>query len=307
MERKAENLESTRSTYPRIGSSKKNSPADGIIRKKPSTLEEIFNQRLGYEKAEIMGLKTPAYIKKYLQHGNGSDSHSKLRNTKDFYGLAAGTEAVVNLHQLIESTYNPMYDASWDGSKPQVTSEFLYSSKGNRNSSGKRGVEQRHFARNYSSGEGGNPLGYRSSYYEELKKERELNANFMEKANDSFSLYDNNARGLNKNYQALDSLQEHSKNARISSHAYDTLIDDWLDENLNGFVVFQNTLKDQSNDAGLSANDLWLQLPRPERDEYITIALMARARIKEEFKKQNIPDLFQLQELINQKISEVKK
>ena len=91
-----------------------------------------------------------------------------------------------------------------------------------------------------------------------------------------------------------------------------SLINQWIDQKVNGYLVFQNTLRDQAgqvDDFTSYATDQWFQLSKPERDEYTVLALSIRADLKQEFKDMALSssELSQIQQILDERIKQVKK
>lgn len=105
-----------------------------------------------------------------------------------------------------------------------------------------------------------------------------------------------------------------SRSPSIQESSRENMVQQWIDQKLNGFVVFQNTLKEQEEaekieDFNKYSSQHWIQLGKPEKDEYTTLAVTKREQLKEEFRNlcRDIEDISELQELLDQKIKKVKK
>lgn len=92
-----------------------------------------------------------------------------------------------------------------------------------------------------------------------------------------------------------------------------SLVNQWIDQKVNGFLIFQNTLREQTEgpmeDFNKYASEKWFHLSKPERDEYSVLALNTRAELKQEFQalSESTSDINQLQELLEQRIKLLKK
>lgn len=90
------------------------------------------------------------------------------------------------------------------------------------------------------------------------------------------------------------------------------LIQQWIDSKLNGYAIFQNTLRaketDIEDDFAKYSSQKWIQLSKAERDEYTALALTQRNELREEFKKLSATtNLSELQEMLDQRIKRIRK
>ena len=116
-----------------------------------------------------------------------------------------------------------------------------------------------------------------------------------------------------------DSQHSQKKVTRSSSgqdNARENTVQQWIDQKLNGYIIYQNTLKDQTSfspniiqDFNKYSADNWFKLPKSEKDEYTALAISKRKALKDEFRDlcQDSSDLSELQEVLDQKIKKVKK
>lgn len=107
--------------------------------------------------------------------------------------------------------------------------------------------------------------------------------------------------------------KEIGKSTPTAESSRGSLLNQWIDQKINGFLIFQNTLRDQAGpnveDFTKYCSEKWFHLSKPERDEYTTLALKRRAELKQEFVDLTLDtsDLSQLQELLDQRIKTFKK
>ena len=103
------------------------------------------------------------------------------------------------------------------------------------------------------------------------------------------------------------------KSPAMSDNSRDSLINQWIDQKVNGFLIFQNTLKDQTTehieDFARYCSDKWFHLSKAERDEYTVSALGVRSALKQELKELALTtsDMSQLQQILDERIKLVKK
>jgi len=121
-----------------------------------------------------------------------------------------------------------------------------------------------------------------------------------------------NTQNKGKTSQDKSASKEFSRSTATSDNTRDSLINQWIDQKVNGFLVFQNTLKDQTpshTDFARYCSDKWFHLSKAERDEYTVLALGVRSELKQEFKDMSFStsDLSQLQQLLDERIKQVKK
>lgn len=107
-------------------------------------------------------------------------------------------------------------------------------------------------------------------------------------------------------------IEEEEPKCFLDENSPEFLISQWVDEKLNGFTVFQNTIRDELPECSEEAfnkqtSQRWFQLSRPERDEYTELAMSARAGIKEELKLHDTTEMTELKELANDKIRQIKR
>lgn len=104
-----------------------------------------------------------------------------------------------------------------------------------------------------------------------------------------------------------------SRSPSIQESSRENIVQQWIDQKLNGFVVFQNTLRGQEleeiEDFNKYSSQNWVQLSKSEKDEYTTLARTRREQLKEEFRNlcQDIEDISELQVRLDQQIKKVKK
>ena len=91
---------------------------------------------------------------------------------------------------------------------------------------------------------------------------------------------------------------------------------DWINRRITGYLVFQNTIRDnkpekESSDEHLNAltGKMWKEFSKSEREEYKNLALDARADFKRDYEDVSLdhPDLKELQESIERRLKKIKK
>lgn len=313
--------------------SNKSSPLDGKHTQKSSLLE-VLKQKFGLDKSDQSKTNNTSSSEKKFERENLFD---KMGSWKDF-----GTKGTTNM--MVEENANRRASNSWFESKAQhpvnqeIESEV--SDNGNVKPSFQlqsNGREQSRLSKHLASSqekavpESNNQDAldtsprYRLSYSTESKRQRDKSpadvnpegahgsehGSQRKKSHSNLEMEEEDNFAEQEEHHEAAPSSEYKKSSPVEGST-EYMMSQWVDEKLNGFTVYQNTVRDEHQQLTEEAfnkvtSQQWFQMARSERDEYTEVAIAARPGIKDELKLYDTTELNELRELANEKIKQVKK
>lgn len=301
---------------------------------------DTLRQKFRYEKSEQSKLVYRPEADRGYEKGNvyQTASDTKMNESRVLWNLGVSNQqsAAGDVYKAVSPWYEPKIDSGFlrsvnqdktllesetsDGERPRTNME-IEDDKHEQYRLPSRVHESRSEAFPYTKHQLGQRRGsldgYRASLSLSYSKDREKAANQNGKGeshnppagyNEAPSMTQESSFDVENSRTNMDSFE---KSASIQEGTAHYFINQWVDEKLNGFSVFQNSLKSDNrqniDEFNKFSSQEWFKLSRLERDQYTKIAMAARPGIKEELLKYDTADLRELKEIAHQKIKQVKK
>lgn len=270
-------------------SGEKVSPYTETELKKPTALSRILREKYGIEKPRTLtGSQQAADRHGYSGStgGSGLDSRPKGRN-----------------QMAIEGLENEIYEDR-PAARKQVAKEGPYGFQARYERAETRTSPYKNTSYSQNTfGQGSQDIQASSPTFARGNEERP--AGFV---------FDAKAGGRPVKVEEEHSRYDKSSGKGKLASENEQLVSKLIDQKVNGFLIFQNTVKDQTpskgdEDFSKQTSEKWFHMSKAERDEYSVLALKVRGELKNEFKDhcERISDIDKLQDLLEERITQVKK